>query len=144
MPLAHTTTLSCVKFDTSGMHNKFLLHNQFVAWYCKSCSIAPLPDYANNSVFQELPTRGECFTSTDKKIFIDFKTQKKIHKRNGKLHKDDSDLTITIQPNAWTENKTRLCITGYYQVEHLYSMTRERLIINHKEYGVNKQKHGIS
>ena len=85
MPLTHTTTFNCVKFDTSDPHNKFLLHNQFVAWYCKSCSITPLPDYANNSMFEELPTRSECFTSTDENIFSDFKTQKKIHKRNRKI-----------------------------------------------------------
>ena len=50
------STFYSVKFDTSDPHNKFLLHNQFVAWYCKGCSIAPFSDYANNSVFQELPT----------------------------------------------------------------------------------------
>ena len=41
------STFYSVKFDTSDPHNK---------WYCKGCSIAPFSDYANNSVFQELPT----------------------------------------------------------------------------------------
>ena len=51
------------KFDTSGQHNKFLLHNHFVAWHCKGCSIAPFSDYKNNPVFQELPTQSEYSTA---------------------------------------------------------------------------------
>ena len=37
----------------------------------------------------------------------------------------------------------KLHITGYYQDKYLYSVTREGLIINDKEYGVNKQKHSV-
>ena len=46
------STFNSVKFDTSNPHDNFLLHNQFVAWYCKDCSIAPSSDYTNNHVFQ--------------------------------------------------------------------------------------------
>ena len=42
------STFNSVKFNTSDP--------QFVVWYCKGCSIAPLSDYKNNPVFQELPT----------------------------------------------------------------------------------------
>ena len=34
----------------------------------------------------------------------------------------------------------RLHETGYYQGEYLYSLSNEGLIMNYKEYGVNKQK----
>ena len=32
----------------------------------------------------------------------------------------------------------RLRVTGYYQGEYLHSMSTEGLIMNYKEYGVNK------
>ena len=44
------STFNSVKLDTKNPHNKFLIYNQFAAWYCKGCSIARLSDYANNPV----------------------------------------------------------------------------------------------
>ena len=32
----------------------------------------------------------------------------------------------------------RLRVTGHYQGEYLYSLSNEGLIMNYKEYGVNK------
>ena len=64
------STFNSIKFDPCGSHDKSLLYNQFVAWYSKGSNIAPLSDYANNPVFQELPTISEYFTSADEKIFI--------------------------------------------------------------------------
>ena len=64
------STFNSIKFDTGNSHDKFLLYNQFVAWYCKGSSIAPLSNHANNPVFPELPTISEYFTSADEKIFI--------------------------------------------------------------------------
>ena len=31
-----SSTFNSLKFDTDDSHNKFLLYNQFVVWYCKS------------------------------------------------------------------------------------------------------------
>ena len=36
-------------FLFSDAHDKYLLYMEFVAWYCKGCSVVPLPDYANFS-----------------------------------------------------------------------------------------------
>ena len=69
-------TFNSVKFNTSDPHDKFLLHSQFVAWYCKGFSIAPLSDYVNNPVFKELPTLSKYFMSNNKKIFIDLRHRK--------------------------------------------------------------------
>ena len=52
----------------------------------------------------------------------------------------DKDNDIT----AGVIKKMRLCVTGYYLGECLYSVSREGLIMNYREYGVNKQKHAIS
>ena len=34
----------------------------------------------------------------------------------------------------------RLCITGYFQGEYMYMLSKDGLIMNYKEYGMNKQK----
>ena len=134
------STFSSVKLDTDDLHNKSLLYNQFVAWYCKGSSIAPLSDYANNPVFQELITLSKYFTSADEKIFIDLRRRKGWTNETEKLNRDDSNLTITIKLKAAAAEKMRLHVTGYYQGKNLNSMSREGLIVNYKEYGVNKQK----
>ena len=42
------------KNDTDNLTQKHLLFKQFVAWACNGCSTAPLSDYINNSIYQEL------------------------------------------------------------------------------------------
>ena len=138
------STFNSVKFNTSDPHDKFLLHNQFVAWYCKGCSIVLLSDYANNPVFQELPSRSKYFMPANKKIFIELRHGKGYTNKIKKLNRDDSDLTVTIQLKVPAEKKIRLRVTSSYQGKYSYSMMREGLIINYKEYRVNKQKHTIS
>ena len=95
-------------------------------------------------MFRELPTQSKYFTSADKKIFIDLRRRKGYTNKIKKLNRDDSDLKITIQIKTVAMKKMRLCVTGYHQGKYLYSMTREGLIMNYKEYGVSKQKHAIS
>ena len=80
--------------------------------------------------------------SANEKIFIGLRCRKGYTNEIKKLKKDDSDLTIIIQPKVLVAKKVRLCVSGYSQGEYLYS--REGLVINYKEYGVNKQKHAIS
>ena len=79
-----------------------------MARYCKCCSIAALSDYANNPVFQELPTRSKYFTSVGGKIYIDLRRRKGYLNEIEKLNRDDSDLTITIQLKVSAEKKMRL------------------------------------
>ena len=85
-----------VKFDTSDAHDKYLLYTQFVAWYCKGSSIAPLSDYAHNPVYQEIPTIKQYFTTANEKFFIDLRRRRGYNNEIEKLNTDDSDLSITI------------------------------------------------
>ena len=129
------STFNSVKFDTEDSHDQFLLYSQFVAWYCKGSSITLLSIYANNLVLQELPTQSEYFMSAGKK-----KERKGYTGELKKLNRDDSNLSITITLKAAVTRKIRLCMTRYFQGEYLYSLSREGLIMNYKEYSVNRQK----
>ena len=37
----------------------------FVVFQHEGCTTAPLPEYANNQIFQELPKKRNYFTNTD-------------------------------------------------------------------------------
>ena len=43
-----------------------MLNKQFFAFHCNYCSIAPLTDYANNSIFWKLQKESEYFSTSDK------------------------------------------------------------------------------
>ena len=134
------SSFNIVKFDTSNARDKFLLYSPFVTWYCKRSSIAPLSDYTHNPTFQELPTLSQYFTNTDKKIFLGSRQGKGYANKLEKINRDDSDLPITITLKVATMKKMRLRVIGYYQSKYLYLLSNEGLIMNYKEYGVNKPK----
>ena len=132
------SSFNTVKLDTSDAHGKYLLYIQFAAWYCKGSSIVPLSDYANNLTFQELPDLNDYFTNSDEKLFINLRRGKGYTDELEKINRDNSDLMITVTLKAATTKKMRLRVTGHYQGEYLYSLSKERFIMNYTEYGVNK------
>ena len=84
-----------IKFDTEDEYNKFLLYNQFVVWNCDGCSIAPLSDYANNKVYQELPRFKNLLDKTEKKLYIDLRRSEGYNNDLENLSRDDSDIKLT-------------------------------------------------
>ena len=42
------------KNDIDNLTQKYLLYKQFVAWSCNGSSVAPLTDYINDPIYQEL------------------------------------------------------------------------------------------
>ena len=112
------STFNNVKFDTKDSHDQYLLYSPFVTWYCKGSSISPLSDYAKNLVFQELPSTNEYSTTADEKIFIDLRRGKVYTDELEKLHKDDSNLKITINLKAARTREMRLHVIGYFQCEY--------------------------
>ena len=138
------SSYNTVKFDTSNAHDKYLLYMQFVAWYYKGWSIVPLSDYVNNPTFQELPMLNEYFKAADEKIFIDLRRGKGYTGELERINRDDRDLTVTVTLKSASTKKLRLRVTRYYQGEYLYSLSNEGLIMNYKEYPVNKPKSVIT
>ena len=82
--------------------------------------------------------------TADRKIFIDLRRGKGYTDEFEKLNRDDSDLTITINLQAAATRKMRLRMISYFQGKYLYSLSRKGLIMNYKEYSVNRQKNAIS
>ena len=129
-----------IKFDLEDKHDKYLLHRQFVAWVCNGCSIAPLTDYSNNEMHRELPKQKEYFSSSDEKLYIDLRRSKGYTDELEILLRNDSDFTLTITLKAAAaatkKKKKKLRVTGYYQGEYLYTLSRSGLLMSYKEYGI--------
>ena len=132
-PRTRTVPLKLCKIWHQRFKQSILLYSQFV-WHCKSSRIAPLSNYANNPMFQELPTKSEYFTIADEKIFINLRRGRGYTDKLGKLNRDDTNLTITINLKAAATRKMRLHVIGYFQGECLYLLLREQ------EYSANRQK----
>ena len=61
------------KYDVDSNTQEHLFFKQFVAWSCNGSTVAPLTDYINHPVYQELPTESDYFSSSDERIYIDLR-----------------------------------------------------------------------
>ena len=61
------------KYDVDSNTQEHLFFKQFVAWSCNSSTVAPLTDYINHPVYQELHTESDYFSSSDERIYIDLR-----------------------------------------------------------------------
>ena len=89
---------------------------------------------------QELPNRNTYFTDSDEKVYIDIRRSKGFTGEFERVNRDDSDLIVTVDLKNAATKKMRLYSTGYYQAEYLYMLTKNGLVMNHKEYSVAKIK----
>ena len=129
-----------IKFDLTDEHDKYILYSAFTAWICKGLSIAPLTDYTHNKTYQKAARQEKYFADPDKKVYIHLRTGKGHPGEFERVSRDDSDLTITVELKAPATKKMRLHVTGYYQGGCMYMLGKDGLIMNYKEYTVQKQK----
>ena len=129
-----------IKFNLEDEEDRFVLYNSFVAWVTNGSSIVPESDYIYNEIMQELPNRNTYFTDSDEKVYIDIRRSKGFTGEFERVNRDDSDLVVTVDLKNTAAKKMRLYITGYYQAEYLYMLTKNGLVMNHKEYSVAKIK----
>ena len=132
-----------IKFDLTNEEDRYVLYNAFVAWVTKGSSIVPEADYLHNKTKQELPNRNTYFTDSDEKVYFDIRRSKGYTGEFERVNRDDSDLVVTVDLEKAATKKMRLYVTGYYQGEYMYMLTKEGLIMSHKEYSIAKIKHKI-
>ena len=129
-----------VKFDLEDEEDWYILHNVFFAWVTNTSSIVPESDFMYSEARQELPNRNTYFTDSDECIYIDIRRSKGYTGEFERVNWDDSDLSVTVDLKAAAAKKMRLRITGYFQGKYMYMLGKDGLIMNYKEYHVNKQK----
>ena len=86
-----------LSYDLEKEDNKNVLCKTLVAKACESCSTAPLTQYKNNKIYQEI-TEEDVFTTndTDDRIWIDMRRSKGYTDELEKISRDDSGLAVVI------------------------------------------------
>ena len=73
---ASTTLTGQLKY-VSNEDDKHSLYQMFVAYYCEGCSAAPLTQYKNNKIKQELTKEKDYFRdNSDERLYIDMRRSK--------------------------------------------------------------------
>ena len=112
----------------------------FVSYWCNGYSTAPLPEYANNEIYQELTKERNYFKDTsDKKLYIDMRRSKGYTDELGKLTQDDSDVQLTIKLKKAATKKMRLRVTAYSQAEYYCLLSNKGIIMSYQNYSISKE-----
>ena len=110
-----------------------------VAYNCEGCSSAPLTQYRNNEIYQEMTEEDEFTTnSKDDRILIDMRRSKGYTDELEKLNRDDSGLAVVVTLKEAAAKKLRLRVTGFSQAEYWYLLSNKGYIISHKNYNILK------
>ena len=110
-----------------------------VAKACDGCSTAPLTQYKNNEIYQEI-TEEDKFTSnkTDDRIYIDIRRSKGYTDKLEKLNRDDSGLAVIISLKEAAPKKLRFRITGFSKAEYWYLLSNKEYIMSYKNCNIFK------
>ena len=129
-----------IKFDLEDEEDRFVLYNAFRAWVTKGSSIVSNDGYIHNETAQQLPSRSDYFTNSDERVYIDLRRSKGFTGEFERVYRDDSELSVTIDLKNAAADKMRIYLSGYFQAEYLCMLSKNGLIMNHKEYSVAKIK----
>ena len=116
-----------------------ILYKMLVTKACDGCSTAPLTQYKNNEIYQEITEQGDFATNdTDDRILIDMRRSKGYTDELEKIYCDYSDLAVTIGLKEAATKKLRLPIIGYSQGEYWYLLSNKGYIMSFKDYNISK------
>ena len=107
-----------LEYKVSNEDDKHWLYQMFVAYYCEGCSAAPLTQYKNNKIKQELAKEKDYFGDiSDEILYIDMRRSKGNTNELEKLARSDGGVTFTIQLKQAAVKKMRLRVIAYSQTE---------------------------
>ena len=87
-----------LRYDLDNDLHKNLLYKQFLAWNTNGCSAAPLGDFMNNLVVQELKKGNSYFANDfDERVYVNLRQAKDYARELEKPQRNDSKMTITIE-----------------------------------------------
>ena len=128
-------------YDIDNLTQRYLLFKQFVAWSCNGSSVAPLRDYINNSIYQELIDEDDYWEiSSDERVYFDLRASCGYTKEDEKLERNDSKINLHIQLKAAATKKLRFRVWAHSLVEYLYILTKNGLTLRHRTYAINQSE----
>ena len=127
------------KYDVDNLTQRHLLYKQFVAWNCNGSSVAPLTEYMNNPIFQELLDEDKYFSVTnDDRMYLDLRATSGYVKEAEILERNDSKINLHILLKSAAAKKLRVTIWAYSLSEYLYLLTKSGLTLKHRTYTINQ------
>ena len=111
----------------------------FVAHSCYGCSSAPLTQYKNNDIYQELIEEDDCFSDeNDERVYIDMRRTKGYTDELEKINRDHSGIALNIKLKKAAARKLRFRITGFSQGKCWYLLSNKGYIMSYKNYNILK------
>ena len=116
-----------------------MLYKQFTTWSCNGSSIAPLTDYINNPIYQELIDKEDYNeVKSDDRIYLDLRASSGYMNKAKKLERNDSKINVSIQLKAAATKKLRLRVWAYVIGEYLYILSKNGLTLRYRTYAINQ------
>ena len=110
-----------------------------MAWSCGGSSVAPLSDYMNNPIFQELVSEDEYFNvKSDERMYLDLRASSGYVNEAEKLERNDSKINLHIMLKQAAAKKLRLRVWAYSLGEYLYILSKNGLTLRHRTYTINQ------
>ena len=129
-----------LEYDVNKNDELDILYKMFLVFQCNGCSTAPLSQYKNNEIFQELTTEENYTTAnTDDRILIDLWRSKGYSDELEKITRDDSGLGVVITLKKAAAKKMRLRIVGYSQAEYWLAFSSKGYIMSYQNYNISKE-----
>lgn len=98
-----------LEYDVKKEDDMQLLYQMLIAYNCDGCSTAPLTQYKNDEIYQEITQRDEYGTSDkDHRVYIDMRRSKGYADELENLIRDDSEVNLTVNLKETAEKKMRL------------------------------------
>ena len=128
-----------LSYDLTREDDKNMLHKMLVAHSCDGYNSAPLTQYKNSQIYQEIPEEDK-FTDNerDDRIYIDMRRSKRYTDELEKINCDDSDIALTISLKEAAAKKLRFRITCFSQAEYWYLLSNKGYIMSYKNYNISK------
>ena len=116
------------------------MYKQFAASICNGSSVAPLIDYINNPIYQELIDEDDCFDSrSDERIYLDLRASSGYTSEAKKLERIDSKINLHLLLKAASSKKLRVRVWVHSIGEDLYILSRSGLTLRHRTYTINQE-----
>ena len=118
-------------FDLEREDDKKMLHKKFIAHSCEGCSSAPLTQYKNNPIYQEITEEDKCTENErDDRIYIDMRRSKSYTDELEKINSDDRGIALTISLKSAASKKLRFRTAGFSQAEYWYLLSNRSYIMS--------------
>ena len=118
------------KYDIENLTQRHLLYKQFVAWSCDELSVAPLSDYMDNLVFQELISEdNHVGVKSDERVYLDLRASSDYMKEAEKLERNNSKISLHLLLKEAATRKLRLRVWAHSLGEYLYILNKNGLTL---------------